>query len=116
MLKKPICCSYREYVELREAYKALLADNQKLQADNRELRDKLTNMEIKVRILEEDRPRVAYKCDGRACKDDCDLYDCKLTTDINHAVNFKRTGAYYAEIVEGAMVVRSPDKGADDNA
>lgn len=69
-LKKPICFSYREYVELLEAYKALLDDNQKLQSDNRELRDKLTNMEIKVRILEEDRPRVAYKCDGRACKDD----------------------------------------------
>lgn len=44
MLKKPICFSYREYVELREAYKALLADNQKLMADNRRLRDELDNL------------------------------------------------------------------------
>ena len=54
MLKKPICFSYREYVELREAYKALLADNQKLMADNRRLREKLANLEIRCRIAEED--------------------------------------------------------------
>lgn len=45
-LKKPICFSYRQYVELRDAYKQLLVDNQKLTADNRRLRDKLTKMEI----------------------------------------------------------------------
>lgn len=114
MLTKPICFSYREYIELRDAYKQLLADNQKLTADNRELRDKLTNMEIKVRILEEDRPRVAYKCDGRACKDDCDLYGCELTTDIEHAANFKRTGSYYSEIVDGETVVRGPETELND--
>ena len=54
MLKKPICFSYREYVELREAYKALLADNQKLMADNRRLREKLANLEIRCRIAEGD--------------------------------------------------------------
>ena len=106
---KPLVFNYKRYEELREAYKQLLADNQKLQSDNRALRDKLINMETRVRILEEDRPRVAYKCDGRACKDDCSLYDCKLTTDINHAVNFKRTGAYYSEIVDGETVVRGPE-------
>lgn len=52
MLKKPICFSYREYVELREAYKALLADNQKLMVDNRRLREKLANLEIRCRIAE----------------------------------------------------------------
>ena len=52
MLKKPICFSYREYVELREAYKQLLADNQKLMADNRRLREKLANLEIRCRIAE----------------------------------------------------------------
>ena len=54
-LKKPICFSYRQYVELREAYKALLADNQKLMADNRRLREKLANLEIRCRIAEGDK-------------------------------------------------------------
>lgn len=54
MLKKPICFSYREYVELREAYKQLLEDNQKLMADNRALREKLANLEIRCRIAEGD--------------------------------------------------------------
>ena len=53
-LKKPICFSYRQYVELREAYKNLLADNQKLMADNRELRDRVANLEIRCRIAEAD--------------------------------------------------------------
>lgn len=52
MLKKPICFSYREYVELREAYKALLADNQKLMADNRRLRDKVAKLETLCDISE----------------------------------------------------------------
>ena len=52
MLKKPICFSYREYVELREAYKQLLEDNQKLMADNRRLRERVTNLEIRCRIAE----------------------------------------------------------------
>lgn len=55
MLKKPICFSYREYVELREAYKALLADNQKLTADNRRLRSQVANLEIRCRIAETDK-------------------------------------------------------------
>lgn len=54
-LRKPICFSYREYVELREAYKSLLADNQKLMADNRKLREKLANLEIRCRIAEGDK-------------------------------------------------------------
>lgn len=54
MLKKPICFSYREYAELREAYKQLLEDNQKLMADNRALRERVTNLEIRCRIAEAD--------------------------------------------------------------
>ena len=54
-LKKPICFSYREYIDLREAYEALLADNQKLMADNRRLREKLANLEIRCRIAEGDK-------------------------------------------------------------
>lgn len=53
-LKKPICFSYRQYVDLREAYRNLLADNQKLMADNRELRDRIANLEIRCRIAEAD--------------------------------------------------------------
>jgi regulator of replication initiation timing len=51
-LTKPICFSYREYVELRDAYKQLLADNQKLLVDNRKLREQITNLEIRCRIAE----------------------------------------------------------------
>lgn len=57
MIKKPVCFSYREYVELREAYKQLLEDNQKLMADNRKLREKVTSLEIRCRIAEADRDR-----------------------------------------------------------
>lgn len=53
-LKKPICFSYRQYVEFREAYESLLADNRKLAADNRRLREKLANLEIRCRIAEGD--------------------------------------------------------------
>ena len=53
-LKKPICFSYRQYVDIREAYKALLADNQKLAADNKQLRDRIANLEIRCRIAEAD--------------------------------------------------------------
>lgn len=53
-LKKPICFSYRQYVDLREAYRNLLADNQKLMADNRQLRDRIANLEIRCRIAEAD--------------------------------------------------------------
>jgi regulator of replication initiation timing len=54
VLKKPIRFSYKQYTELREAYEALLADNQKLMVDNRRLREKLANLEIRCRIAEGD--------------------------------------------------------------
>lgn len=88
MLKKPICFSYREYVELREAYKQLLDDNQKLMADNRALR---------AELLERVTPRVAFMCDGRACSNDCGPMCCDHTTDIEHAVNFTKIGDRYIE-------------------
>lgn len=55
MNTKPICFSYKKYVELREAYKQLLEDNQKLTEDNRRLRNKVTNLEIRCRIAEADK-------------------------------------------------------------
>lgn len=57
MILKPICFNYREYVELREAYRKLLKDNQQLMEDNRKLRDKVANLEIRCRIAEADRDR-----------------------------------------------------------
>lgn len=86
MLKKPICFSCREYVELREAYKQLLEDNQKLMADNRELREELSRT-----------PRVSYICDGRACDADCYTAYCHHTEDVEHAVNFTRSAGGYIE-------------------
>ena len=67
-MTKPIVFSYKEYTDLREAYKNLLEDNQTLMADNRELRKKVqhqaervneltkenTNLKIHLRILKED--------------------------------------------------------------
>lgn len=37
-MSKPICFSYKDYTDLREAYRQLLEDNQALMADNRKLR------------------------------------------------------------------------------
>ena len=54
MITKPICFSYREYVELREAYKQLLEDNQTLMVDNRDLRKKVQHQAKRVnKLLEE---------------------------------------------------------------
>ena len=52
MLKKPICFNYGKYEELREAYKQILEDNQKLMADNRRLRDKVAKLETLCDISE----------------------------------------------------------------
>ena len=56
-MTKPIVFNYRKYEELRQAYKDLLMDNQKLMDDNRRLRNQLTNLEIKLRIKEADDDR-----------------------------------------------------------
>lgn len=55
MIKKPICFSYRQYVELRDAYEKLLKDNKVLMDNNRDLRKKVTNLEIRCRIAEANR-------------------------------------------------------------
>lgn len=95
-MTKPTVFNYRQYEELRDAYKALLEDNNKLMADNKKLRADNANLEIRCRIAEADQPKVAYLCDGRACVD-CGTTDCELTTDIAHAKNFEKqdTGYYY---------------------
>ena len=53
-MNKPIVFNYKEHEELKQAYKELLEDNNKLVADNRRLRDQIANLEIKLRILVED--------------------------------------------------------------
>ena len=52
-MSKPVVFSYKRYEELRDAYKALLEDNNRLMADNKKLRMDRTNLEIRCRILEE---------------------------------------------------------------
>lgn len=54
-MKKPMVFNYRKYVELEANYKALVAENQKLMDTNHDLRSRLTNLEIKYRILEADK-------------------------------------------------------------
>ena len=53
-MNKPLVFNYREHKELKQAYKELFEDNNKLVADNRRLRDQIANLEIKLRILVED--------------------------------------------------------------
>ena len=53
-MTKPICFSYRDFTDLREAYKQLLEDNQTLMADNRNLRKKVQHQADRVnKLLEE---------------------------------------------------------------
>ena len=56
-MTKPLVFNYKDHEELRQAYKELLADNQRLMADNRRLRNQITNLEIKLRIKEADDDR-----------------------------------------------------------
>lgn len=53
-MTKPLVFNYKKHKELKQAYKELLEDNNKLVADNRRLRDQIANLEIKLRILVED--------------------------------------------------------------
>lgn len=53
-MAKPLVFNYKDHEELRQAYKDLLEDNQRLVADNRRLRNQLANLEIKLRIKEAD--------------------------------------------------------------
>ena len=43
-MTKPLVFNYKDYEELRQAYKELLADNQTLMADNRKLRKELDDL------------------------------------------------------------------------
>ena len=45
-MTKPTVFNYKNYEELRQAYKELLADNQQLVADNRKLRQEVTELKL----------------------------------------------------------------------
>jgi regulator of replication initiation timing len=53
-MTKPLVFNYKQYEELRQAYKDLLEDNNKLIADNKRLRKENANLQIKLRIMEAD--------------------------------------------------------------
>ena len=57
-MAKPICFSYKEFTDLREAYRQLLEDNAKLVSDNRKLRTENTNLKIRLRIEETDKEEL----------------------------------------------------------
>ena len=54
-MTKPLVFNYKDYKDLKEAYKVLLEDNNKLIADNKRLRHENTNLKIRLRIEEADR-------------------------------------------------------------
>ena len=53
-MNKPLVFNYKDYEELRQAYRELLEDNNKLIADNKRLRKENANLQIKLRIMEAD--------------------------------------------------------------
>ena len=54
-MSKPLVFNYKEYEELRDAYKALLEENNQLKAENKRLRKENTNLQIRCRIAEADK-------------------------------------------------------------
>jgi regulator of replication initiation timing len=50
-MNKPLVFNYRNYEDLRKAYKELLADNNTLMAENRKLRKEIFGLEMEIRVL-----------------------------------------------------------------
>ena len=53
-MNKPLVFNYKDHEELKQAYKDLLEDNNKLIADNKRLRKEKANLQLKLRIMEAD--------------------------------------------------------------
>ena len=54
-MTKPLVFNYKDYKDLKEAYKVLLEDNNKLIVDNRRLREINNQYRIRLRIEEAER-------------------------------------------------------------
>ena len=54
-MNKPLVFNYKKYEELRNAYKELIEENNSLVAENKRLRYKLANLEIRCRIKNADK-------------------------------------------------------------
>lgn len=50
---------------------------------------------IECDLMEKNERRILYICDRRKCNN-CSM-ECRHTTDIEHAVNFKNIDGYYTE-------------------
>lgn len=51
--------------------------------------------------IRNEQPKVLYECDGRACEkrhNTGDETDCRFTTDLRHAKNFKLCGDTFVEV------------------
>ncbi len=53
-MSKPLVFNYKQYEELREAYRQLLEDNQKLMADNRKIRQKMRHQATEVNRMKKE--------------------------------------------------------------
>lgn len=71
--------------------------NQKIfsKCSTKEQLDILNDIESKECILNNS-VKISYICDRQKCEL-CSYPECKRTTDINHAVNFKNYGDLYLE-------------------
>ena len=54
-MSKPLVFNYKEYEDLRKAYKELLEENASLKLENTKLLRQVQNLSIKVRIMEEEK-------------------------------------------------------------
>ena len=74
-MSKPLVFSYKKHKDLREAYKCLLADNQKLMSDNSDLRNQLEG--AKVLIYQQKHLVRCRDCRYSFYNDDTEYYECR---------------------------------------
>lgn len=63
-MTKPICFSYKDYTDLRDAYKQLLEDCNVLTADNRKMRKKIAHQAQRVNELLEENTNLRIDADA----------------------------------------------------
>ena len=62
---------------------------------------RIAELEENVKKLEDMSLDVVFVCDRQKCGEKCCYPDCKHTTDITHAVNFKNEMGHWWEKVDG---------------